>query len=210
MARFLNKALFPPYKRFLLSYLQNTWVENPLNACEAAEECIICGCSGSKLAQCKDISSWTTLYRAAVIRNHTPILEAPPESEFLESIIKYHRNCRAEFINKRDLQTNNKPSDDAATGTCIQKNPQIGNQPNSAILPDQCLFCKKSKYKPNTKTKEKLHNVQEVCADDLNDPYPANYMIRYRGISAQNIPQPINFLLSALKFLPKYPLSQSP
>ena len=42
-----------------------------------------------------------------------------------------------------------------------------GNQPNSAILPDQCLFCKKSKYKPDTKTREKLHSVQEVCADDL-------------------------------------------
>ena len=84
------------------------------------------------------------------------------------------------------------------------------NQPKSAILPDQCLFCKKSKYKPNTKTREKLHSVQEVCADDLNVPYPANYMIRYRGKSVLNIPQPINFLLYALNFLPKYPLSQSP
>ena len=61
-----------------------------------------------------------------------------------------------------------------------------GNQPNSAILPDQCLFCKKSKYKPYTKTREKLHRVQEVCAGDLNVPYPANYMLRYRRISAQN------------------------
>ena len=58
--------------------------------------------------------------------------------------------------------------------------------------------------------REKLHSMQEVCADDLNVPYPANYMIRYGGISVQNIPQPINFLLYALKFLPKYPLSQSP
>ena len=130
MARFLNKALFPPKKRLLVSYLQSTWVEILLNACIVrlreyvsfapglmAEECIICGFSGSKLAQCKDISSWAILHRAAVIRNHKPNLEAPPESEFLESIIKYHRNCRAEFINNRDLQTNNKPSEDAATGT---------------------------------------------------------------------------------------------
>ena len=85
-----------------------------------AEECIMCPCSDSKLAQCKDIPSWTTLYRAYVIRNHKPILEAPPESEFLESIVKYHRNCRAEFANKSDLQTK-KPSDDAATGTCSYK-----------------------------------------------------------------------------------------
>ena len=42
MARFLNKALFPRQKRLLLSYLQNTWVKNPLNACEAARMCLIC------------------------------------------------------------------------------------------------------------------------------------------------------------------------
>ena len=46
-----------------------------------------------------------------------------------------------------------------------------GNQPNSAILPDQCLFCKKSKYKLNTKTREKLHSVQEFLTDDLNVPF---------------------------------------
>jgi len=131
-----------------------------------AEECIICGRSGSKLAQCKDISACTTLYRAAVIRNHKPILEASTESEFAGSTIKYHRNWRAEFTNKRDLQTNNKPSDDAATGTAPRRSPRDGNQPNSAILPYQCLFCKKSKYKPNTKTGEKLHSVQEFRADE--------------------------------------------
>ena len=130
------------------------------------EECIICGCSSSKLTQCKDISSWSTLYRAAVIRNHKSILEASTECEFPESAIKYHRNCRAEFTNKRDLQTNNKPSDDAATGTAPRRSHRDGNQPNAAILPDQCLFCKKSKYKPNTKTREKLHSVQEFRADE--------------------------------------------
>ena len=129
------------------------------------EECIICGCSSSKLTQCKDISSWATLYHAAIIRNHKSILEASTESEFPKSAFKYHRNCRAEFTNKRDLQTNNKPSDDAATGTAPRRSHRDGNQPNAAILPDQCLFCKKSKYKPNTKTRENLHSVQEFCAD---------------------------------------------
>ena len=98
------------------------------------------------------------------IRNHKLILEASTESEFSESTIKYHRNCRAEFTNRRDLQTN-KPDDDAATGTALRRSNRDGNQPNAAILPDQCLFCKKSKYKPNTKTREKLHSVQEFRAD---------------------------------------------
>ena len=131
-----------------------------------AEECIICDCSDSMLAQCKDISSWTTLYRAVVIRNHKPILEASTESESPESTIKYHRNYRAEFTYKKNLQTNNKPSDDAATGTAPRRSHRDGNQPNPAILPDQRLFCKKSKYEPNTKTREKLHSVQEFRANE--------------------------------------------
>ena len=64
------------------------------------------------------------------------------------------------------MQTNNKPSDDAATGTASRRSHRDGNQPNAAILPDQCLFCKKSKYKSNTKTGEKLHSVQEFRADE--------------------------------------------
>ena len=59
----------------------------------------------------------------------------------------------------------NKPSDDAATRSVSKRGSRAGNQSSSAILPDQCLFCKKSKYKPNTKTKEKLHSLQEFHAD---------------------------------------------
>ena len=84
----------------------------------------------------------------------------------LKNPIKYHRNCRAEFTNKSDLQVANKPSDDAATGSAPRRSSREGNQPSSAILPDQCLFCKTSKYKPNTKTREKLHSVQELRADE--------------------------------------------
>lgn len=137
-----------------------------------ADECIICGeCSDSKLAQCRDIYSWQTLYCAAVIRNHKPILEASTESEFPDNPIKYDRNCRAEFTKKRDLQVASKQSDDVVTATgAPRRTSRDGNQPSSspAILSDQCLFCKKSKYKPNTKTsgREKLHSVREFRADE--------------------------------------------
>ena len=130
------------------------------------EECIRCGCSGSELAQYKDISSGQPYIELPLFGITSRFLEASTESKFPESTIKYHRNCRAEFTNKRDLQTNNKPSDDAATGTTPRRSHRDGNQPNSAILPDQCLFCKKSKYKPNTKPREKLHSVQEFRADE--------------------------------------------
>ena len=100
------------------------------------------------VAQYKNISSWTTLYREICRPTTSHLMMQQREHAFRRS----HSD---------------------------------GNQPNSAILRDQCLFCKKSKYKPNTKTREKLHSVQEVCADDINVPYPANYMIQYPGISVQ-------------------------
>ena len=134
-----------------------------------ADTCIICGLPDSKLAQCRDLSSWTTLHRAAVIRNHRPILEASTESEFPENAIKYHGNCRAEFTNKRDLEVTNKPSgnEEAATACAPRRSSRdYGSHSSSSILPDQCLFCKKSKYKPNTRTRESLHSVQEFRADE--------------------------------------------
>ena len=58
------------------------------------------------------------------------------------------------------MQVANKLSDDAATGSALRRSSRDGNQPSSAILLDQRLFCPESKYKPNTKTREKLHSVQ--------------------------------------------------
>ena len=120
-----------------------------------AEECIICSCSGSKPAQCIGISSWTTLYRASVIRNHNWF---------------WRLQLKANF-------------------------PKVPSN-IIAIAELRCLFCKKSKYKPNTKKT----SVQEFCVDDLNVPHPATYMIQHPGISVQNIPQLINSLLGALNF----------
>ena len=96
------------------------------------------------------------LYRAAMIRNHKPVLEASTKSKLPANPIQYHHSCRAEFTNKRDLQVANEPSDDAATGSAPRRSSRERNEVSSTILPDQCLFCKKSKCKPNTKTREKL------------------------------------------------------
>ena len=40
--------------------------------------------------------------------NNKLITEASTESNFPEDLIKHHRNCRAEFTNKRDLQVASK------------------------------------------------------------------------------------------------------
>ena len=118
------------------------------------------------VAHWEDISSWTTLYRTAVIRNQKPILEASTESEFPESTIKYHRNCRAEFTNRRNLQTNNKASHDAATGTAPRRSPRDGNQPNSAILPlrmDRDVFARVTLLGQFRQIDMKVKNVRCVA-----------------------------------------------
>ena len=33
------------------------------------------------------------------------------------------------------------------------------------MLPDKCVFCKKTKYKPETRTREHLHSAKEFRAD---------------------------------------------
>ena len=117
------------------------------------------------LTQCKDLSSRSTLYQAAVIRNHERILDVSQnEGVFPEIHVKYHRSCRAEFTLKRDL------GKIKAVGDVDHEDDSTRRSSRSSlsysILPDQCIFCKKSKYKPNTKTKEKLHSVQEFRADE--------------------------------------------
>ena len=161
IALFLRSAPVPRACRHMTEYCEirreSQLVRNLTSA--MAEKCIICECSDSKLAQWRNITSWTTLYRAAVIRNHKAIVEASTsESDFPEAPVKYHRNCRVEFTNKRDLQAA-KPSQNVETDP-PRRNSRDVSQPNSTVLPEQCIFCKKTKYKPNTKTREKLHNVR--------------------------------------------------
>ena len=146
----------PPSKTFACFLTPKHVVENQLlNACETARVCFLftminggrmhyMRLFGFKTSSVQIYFFLDNLISCCRYSESQTVLEASTESEFPESTIKYHRNCRAEFTNKRDLQTN-KPSDDAATGTALRRSNRDGNQPNAAILPDQCLFCKKSK-----------------------------------------------------------------
>ena len=87
------------------------------------------------------------------------------EGVFPEICVKYHRSCRAEFTLKRDLEKIKAAGNVDHDGDSTRRSSR-DSQSNSVILPDQCIFCKKSKYKPNTKTREKLHSVQEFRADE--------------------------------------------
>ena len=122
-----------------------------------AEDCIICNNTVSDLVTCRDTKSRTTLYRAAALWDHKARKMTP---------VNYHCSCRSEFTHKRDLQAetsaeNNKNDPPSRRGS------RDAIQGQSAVLPDCCVFCNKTKYKPNTKTRETMHSVQEFRAEEM-------------------------------------------
>ena len=58
-------------------------------------------------------------------------------------------------------------------GEVVQNQPQLrriardtqGLSANPAVLPGTCVFCKKTKYKPETRTREPLRSAEEFRAD---------------------------------------------
>lgn len=128
--------------------------------------CIICRKEGESLSECRDFTSWNTLHSAAKIRNHTGILSLMTNENGLPcTAIRYHRECRSSFTHKKELL---KLSEDSATegNTAVTSRPRRdGSTSSSLILPVQCIFCKKEKYKPKTRTREKLLSCSEFRAD---------------------------------------------
>ena len=138
------------------------------------EQCVICSKHANGLSQCHDPESWKRLYHAALIRKHKAILDlSNNEHEFPTTPVNYHRACRKQFVNKKDLQ---RFSDNVLDNGGNDLN-QISNErrqsarqlaqksTSAAVLPDHCMFCKREKYKVGSRTREKLCSVQEFRAD---------------------------------------------
>ena len=91
---------------------------------------------------------------------------AAPESPGI-----YHLTCRKSFVNQRSLETIRRQVEDC--GEAVQNQHQLrriardtqGSSANPAVLPDTCVFCKKTKYKPETRTREPLRSPEEFRAD---------------------------------------------
>ena len=96
-----------------------------------------------------------------------------------------------EFVNQKNLQSLSKKKI-AESSESGQDLPQIRrgtrdvdeSATNSAVLPQTCIFCKKAKYKPGTKTREKLHSVQEFRADDTVRKSMSLHLSRHTDMSA--------------------------
>ena len=127
--------------------------------------CIICG-KGDSLSECRHFTSWNTLLSAAKLRNHTEILTLMTNETGLPcTAIRYHRECRSAFTPQKELL---KLSECSATegNTAVTSRPRRdGTTSSSLILPVQCIFCKRDKYKPKTRTQEKLLSCSEFRAD---------------------------------------------
>ena len=113
------------------------------------------------------MNSQENLYRAAVIRDHKAILYlSVGERKFPRRPVKYHRACRSEFTHRRDLHIKN--TETAAIDPVPRRSSRDVTQEFKGVqqcqLPDCGIFCNKTKYKPNSKTRETLHGVQEFRA----------------------------------------------
>ena len=95
----------------------------------------------------------------------------PPQSQSCPaapaSPAKYHFTCRKGFINQKSLEVLRRQVENC--GEAGQNQPQLrriasdtrGSSANPAVLPDTCVFCKKTKYKPETRTRESLRSAEE-------------------------------------------------
>ena len=99
----------------------------------------------------------------------------PPQSQSCSAVpvspAKYHFTCRKGFVNQKSLEILRRQVEDC--GEAGRNQPQLrriardtqGSSANPAVLPDTCVFCKKTKYKPETRTREPLRSAEEFRAD---------------------------------------------
>ena len=75
------------------------------------------------------------------------------------------------LVNQKSLEILRRQVKDC--GEAGQNQPQLrriardtqGSSANPALLPGTCVFCKKTKYKPETRTREPLRSAKEFRAD---------------------------------------------
>ena len=154
------------------------------------ERCIICSASSASLSQCQGQESWTRLFRAAVVKNHQPILNLSfGEDDFPMAPVRYHRACRKEFVNQKSLKalSGADPSKGDVGGDSTERR-RSARDPSastgSAVLPDHCVFCKKTKYKSGSRTREKLRGVQELRVDTTIKKSATMHLEQHTNMSA--------------------------
>ena len=118
----------------------------------------------------QDRASWERLLKAAEIRRHDGILmiAATTKEDEIPQVL-YHRQCRNQFVKKRDLDAIQK-----VASAEKPKRRELNRRKSSAELSSSssrvydpvCIFClKSSKYLTNSKTREPLVQCVELRSD---------------------------------------------
>ena len=142
---------------------------------KARLECIIhCSNDDSELVSLQSLESWNTLYRAAQIRQHLPLLEIAKclgEGEIPEGL-RYHRRCRCIFTMKKQLDSilrnavKATSSDDVSAESNNSRKSHRETPSTSRVYDRICIFCKKSsKYVKGQRTREPLIQCVDLRAD---------------------------------------------
>ena len=148
----------------------------PPKRSKLSHECII-HCTESKEAKLvspKDSGSWQTLLKAAIIRQHEPLLQISKTlPENVVPNIVYHRQCRSLFTMKRDLdqivslakdetnQSTEKPEE-----RLFHRLKSTMSDPSSRVYNKICIVCdKKMKYIKRTNNKEPLTKCVQLRCD---------------------------------------------
>ena len=137
---------------------------------EIRDNCLIhCTETSGDLSSLQDTQSWTTLLRAAEIRQYTPILdiaktvtgEEPPE-------IKYHHKCRSIFTMKQDLDKICKDANKFNESVVTERRLSMREPPTKNTIYERvCIFCDKvSKYAKGEHVRKKLVQRMDLSADE--------------------------------------------
>ena len=180
MARFLNKALFSPQKLLLVSYLPNTWIENPLNTCKEGQMCFLCTMiNGGRMHYMRLFGFKASLVQRYFFLDNFILCcrYSGSQTDFGGSTWKrisrkYHQisSQLPSWVHQQERFADQQH----AIWWCSNWN----MQPEEAIemqISQTRRFCLINAC--FVKSQSPIPSMQ-VCADDLNVPYPANYMIR--------------------------------
>ena len=141
---------------------------------DGKEVCVICASRSCEkddhLATVKTLESRQTLYEAARVRSHAPILELAKHLEENEiPKFLYHRKCQSIFTMKRDLETlkskaNDSLSEDAGASSSSKR--LCKRSPSeSRVYNAVCIFCNKVKFLKGSKSCETLTQAIQLRAD---------------------------------------------
>jgi len=137
-----------------------------------AEQCIIHFSSVStdeKLYSLRDFQSWVTMFDAAKIRQHTPLLSITENLKGEEiPVIRYHRMCRSLFTMKRLEMFKRKDCDsDGDLEDCNVIRPHREPQTREArVFAPVCIFCNQEKYAKRARSQEKRIQARQTIRTD--------------------------------------------